>query len=199
MVFFQRIYFISNIKMSEVKKVRAILEDELVNGVVIKKWEVFETELADYLLNNYSNRRELVEEDEAKDDKLNAKINSLPSKAYGPSGHWADFLSASPHTLFGNRTKSVQVLAVLTGSIWQDNRGIWKTPCKPLLPTKEHSRSQYCSEYAPCELPSLTSSIWCRRRFGPRLPLSHFSSYPQGTSFCPRWCQYYSFQSVSSS
>ena len=68
MVFFQRIYFILNIKMSEVKKVRAILEDELVNGVVIKKWEVFETELADYLLNNYSNRRELVEEDETKDE-----------------------------------------------------------------------------------------------------------------------------------
>jgi len=51
------------------KKVKAILEDELVDWVVIKKWEIFETPLADYLLNNYSNHRQLVEEDEAKEEK----------------------------------------------------------------------------------------------------------------------------------
>lgn len=48
----------------EKKKVKAILEDELVNGEIIKKWEIYETDsdFANYLLNNYSNRRELVEE-----------------------------------------------------------------------------------------------------------------------------------------
>lgn len=50
--------------MPEIKKVRAILEDELVDWQIIKKWEIFETPLADYLLNAYSNRRELVEEDQ---------------------------------------------------------------------------------------------------------------------------------------
>ena len=49
--------------MSEIKKVRAILEDELVDWQIVKKWEVLETPLADYLLNAYSNRRELVEDE----------------------------------------------------------------------------------------------------------------------------------------
>ena len=55
--------------MPEVKKVRAVLEDELVNGIIVKKGEVFETELADYLLNNYSNRRELVEDQDEHEEK----------------------------------------------------------------------------------------------------------------------------------
>lgn len=66
--------------MSEKKKVRAILEDELVNGQTIKKWEVFETELADYLLNNYSNRRELVEEDSKEDSKKESKEEKKAEK-----------------------------------------------------------------------------------------------------------------------
>lgn len=57
----------------EKKKVRAILEDELVDWVIIKKWDVFETELADYLLNNYSNRWELVEEDVKEEKKAEKK------------------------------------------------------------------------------------------------------------------------------
>lgn len=57
------------------KKLKAILEDELVDWVVIKKWEIveFESDFADYLLKNYSNRREEVEEDEKKADKKPAK------------------------------------------------------------------------------------------------------------------------------
>lgn len=69
--------------MSEIKKVKAILEDELVNGVIVKKGEVFETELADYLLNNYSNRRELVEdqdEHEEKEEKEDKKETKKKSK-----------------------------------------------------------------------------------------------------------------------
>ena len=44
------------------KKLEAILEDELVNWVEIKKWEIFETDsdFADYLLNNYSRHWKLV-------------------------------------------------------------------------------------------------------------------------------------------
>lgn len=55
--------------MNEIKKVRPILEDELVDWQIVKKWEVFETPLADYLLNAYWNRRELVEENESIDSK----------------------------------------------------------------------------------------------------------------------------------
>lgn len=55
--------------MSEIKKVRPILEDELVDWQIVKKWEVFETPLANYLLNAYWNRRELVEENESTDSK----------------------------------------------------------------------------------------------------------------------------------
>ena len=55
--------------MNEIKKVRPILEDELVDWQIVKKWEVFETPLADYLLNAYWNRRELVEENESTDSK----------------------------------------------------------------------------------------------------------------------------------
>lgn len=63
----------------EKKKVRAILEDELVNWQIIKKWEVFETELADYLLKNYSNRRELVEES-TEEKKIEKKAEKKVSK-----------------------------------------------------------------------------------------------------------------------
>lgn len=53
------------------KKLKAILEDELVNWVEIKKWEVFEFEsdFADYLLHNYSRHREEVEDEEVKEEK----------------------------------------------------------------------------------------------------------------------------------
>lgn len=51
-----------------IKKVKPILEDELVDWQIIKKGETFETPLADYLLNAYWDRRELVEEKESKDD-----------------------------------------------------------------------------------------------------------------------------------
>lgn len=67
--------------MSEIKKVRAILEDELVDWQIVKKWEVIETPLADYLLNAYSNRRELVEEKESeKDSKEEKKAEKKVSK-----------------------------------------------------------------------------------------------------------------------
>ena len=67
--------------MSEIKKVRAILEDELVDWQIVKKWEVLETPLADYLLNAYWNRRELVEEKESeKDSKEEKKAEKKVSK-----------------------------------------------------------------------------------------------------------------------
>lgn len=50
------------------KKLKAILEDELINWVVIKKWEIYETDddFANYLLNNYSNHRTLIENSDEK-------------------------------------------------------------------------------------------------------------------------------------
>lgn len=53
------------------KKLEAILEDELVNWVEIKKWEIFETDsdFADYLLNNYSRHWKLVWESSDDDEK----------------------------------------------------------------------------------------------------------------------------------
>ena len=63
----------------EKKILKAVLEDELVDWTVIKKWEAheFDVSMADYLLNNYSNRRELVEEkEEAKEEKKPAKKTS---------------------------------------------------------------------------------------------------------------------------
>ncbi len=50
------------------KKLKAILEDELINWVVIKKWEIYETDddFANYLLNNYSNHRKLIENSDEK-------------------------------------------------------------------------------------------------------------------------------------
>lgn len=52
------------------KILKAVLEDELVDWVEIKKWEKheFDVSMANYLLNAYSNHRELVEEAESKDD-----------------------------------------------------------------------------------------------------------------------------------
>ncbi len=45
--------------------VKAILDDELLNWIEIKKWEVYEVndDLWDYLLRAYWNRREKVEEE----------------------------------------------------------------------------------------------------------------------------------------
>ena len=60
----------------EKKILKAVLEDELVDWVEIKKGEEheFDVSMADYLLNNYSNRRELVEEKEEK------KVEKKPAK-----------------------------------------------------------------------------------------------------------------------
>ena len=59
------------------KKLEAILEDELVNWVEIKKWEIFETDsdFADYLLNNYSRHWKLVLEssDDEKSEEAEEK------------------------------------------------------------------------------------------------------------------------------
>ena len=63
----------------QIKKVRPILEDELVDWQMIKKWETFETPLADYLLNAYWNRRELVEED-SKESKEEKKVEKKAEK-----------------------------------------------------------------------------------------------------------------------
>lgn len=52
------------------KRVVAILEDEMVDWIEVKKWEVFETPLADYLLRAYPERwEEFKENTEKKDDK----------------------------------------------------------------------------------------------------------------------------------
>lgn len=79
MVFFQRIYIII-IHNMEKKILKAVLEDELVDWTVIKKWEAheFESSMAEYLLNAYSNRRELVEEskEEKKVEKKSEKKTS---------------------------------------------------------------------------------------------------------------------------
>lgn len=61
--------------MIVMKKVKAILEEELLNGVVVKKWEVIEVEkwLAEYLVRAYSNRREIVEGD-SKEEKVEEPV-----------------------------------------------------------------------------------------------------------------------------
>lgn len=63
----------------EKKILKAVLEDELVDGVEIKKWEKheFESSMADYLLNAYGNRRELCssEEKEEKEEKAEKKVS----------------------------------------------------------------------------------------------------------------------------
>lgn len=58
------------------KKVKAILEEELLNGVVVKKWEVIEVEkwLAEYLVRAYSNRRELVDGDSKEEKKVEEPV-----------------------------------------------------------------------------------------------------------------------------
>ena len=65
----------------EKKILKAILEDELVDWVEIKKWETheFDVLMADYLLNAYSNHRELVEESE-KDSKEEKKEEKKAEK-----------------------------------------------------------------------------------------------------------------------
>ena len=66
--------------MSEMKKVRAILEDEVVDWVEVKKGAVLETALADYLVNRYPERREYVEEDEVAEVKEEKKAEKKPAK-----------------------------------------------------------------------------------------------------------------------
>lgn len=56
-----------------IKKVKPILEDELVDWQIIKKGETFETPLADYLLNAYWDRRELVEDKDSKEESKEEK------------------------------------------------------------------------------------------------------------------------------
>ena len=59
----------------EKKILKAVLEDELVDWVEIKKWEKheFDVSMADYLLNAYSNHRELVDESEKETDSKEEK------------------------------------------------------------------------------------------------------------------------------
>ena len=70
-----RIYIIKEWEM-EKKILKAVLEDELVDGVEIKKWEKheFESLMADYLLNAYGNRRELCSSEE-KEEKAEKKVS----------------------------------------------------------------------------------------------------------------------------
>ena len=64
------------------KKLKAIVEDELVNWVEIKKWEIFEFEsdFADYLLKNYSNHRILVNEDEEEKEEKKTVVKKTAKK-----------------------------------------------------------------------------------------------------------------------
>ena len=64
------------------KKVKAILEEELLNGVVVKKWEVIEVEkwLAEYLVRAYSNRRELVDGDSKEEPVEEKKVEKKATK-----------------------------------------------------------------------------------------------------------------------
>lgn len=64
------------------KKVKAILEEELLNGVVVKKWEVIEVEkwLAEYLVRAYSNRRELVDGDSKEELVEEKKVEKKTTK-----------------------------------------------------------------------------------------------------------------------
>ena len=68
------------------KKVKAILEEELLNGEVVKKGEVIEVEkwLADYLVRAYANHWQLVDEKEEKEEKAEAveekKVEKKASK-----------------------------------------------------------------------------------------------------------------------
>lgn len=68
--------YISTIRI--MKKVKAILEDELLNGEVVKKWSIVEVSksLAEYLVRAYNNRWQIVEEDvkaEVKEEKKSSK------------------------------------------------------------------------------------------------------------------------------
>lgn len=55
--------------------VKAILDDELLNWIEIKKWTTYEVddELWDYLLRAYGNRREEVKEEEKVEKKTTKK------------------------------------------------------------------------------------------------------------------------------
>jgi hypothetical protein len=58
------------------KILKAILEDEVVDWVSVKKWEKheFDESMADYLLRAYWNHREEVQE-EAKEEKAEKKVS----------------------------------------------------------------------------------------------------------------------------
>ncbi len=58
------------------KILKAILEDEVVDWVSVKKWEKheFDEAMADYLLRAYWNHREEVQE-EAKEEKAEKKVS----------------------------------------------------------------------------------------------------------------------------
>lgn len=64
------------------KKVKAILEDELLNGEVVKKWDVIEVEkwLAEYLVRAYSNRREIVDVEHDHEQVEEKKVEKKTSK-----------------------------------------------------------------------------------------------------------------------
>lgn len=59
------------------KKLKAILEDELVDWVEIKKWEIHEFDewMAEYLMRNYGNHREEVQEEKKEEKKAEKKIS----------------------------------------------------------------------------------------------------------------------------
>lgn len=65
--------------------VKAILDDELLNWIEIKKWEVYEVsdDLWDYLLRAYWNRREKVEEEaeeKIEEEEIRVEKKSRKSK-----------------------------------------------------------------------------------------------------------------------
>lgn len=61
----------------EKKILKAILEDELVDWVEIKKWEKheFDESMADYLLRAYWNHREEVQEEAKEEKKAEKKVS----------------------------------------------------------------------------------------------------------------------------
>lgn len=64
--------------------VKAILDDELLNWIEIKKWEVYEVsdDLWDYLLRAYWNRREKVEEEtEEKTEEEEIRVEKKSKKS----------------------------------------------------------------------------------------------------------------------
>jgi len=70
--------FISISKQEMEKKIlKAILEDELVDWVEIKKWEKheFDKSMAEYLLRAYGSHREEVQEEAKEEKKAEKKVS----------------------------------------------------------------------------------------------------------------------------